>query len=176
MLVHFDGGVLIPDRLEVGVRADRGRCADHADAPVARRERRRRRAGADHPQDRQVVAAAQVAERDRGRGVAGDDHGLDVTLDEGIDRLGRKRAHLLVGPHAIWGARVVAEVDGRLVRAPPEDLAQHGQATHARVEDTDGSWIGHPGDDSCNARSTLDREVSWRQRAPGERRLARELR
>src|SRR5207244_6456514 len=94
-------------------------------------------------------APAQVTERDRGRRIAGDDHRLDIALDQRVDRLGRERPDLLVRANAVRGARVVAEVDGRLVRAPPEDLAEDRQAAHARIEDTDGTWIGHPGDGSC---------------------------
>ena len=47
VLVDLDRRVLVLDRAEVGVRADRGRRRDDADPPVARRQggRRRRPAG-----------------------------------------------------------------------------------------------------------------------------------
>ena len=57
VLVDLDRRVLVLDRVEVGVRADRRRRRDDADPPVAGREGRGRRARPDDAQDRQVVAA-----------------------------------------------------------------------------------------------------------------------
>ena len=54
-----------------------------------------------------------------------------------------KRADLRVGADAVRRAGVVAEVDRRLVGRPAEDLAQDGQSTDARVEDTDRPGVGH---------------------------------
>ena len=61
VLVDLDRRVLVLDRGEVGVRADRRRRRDDPDAPVARGEGGRRGPGPDDPEDRQVVAAAEVA-------------------------------------------------------------------------------------------------------------------
>jgi hypothetical protein len=44
---------------------------------------------------------------------------------------------------AVWGAGVVAEVDGRLERQPAQDLAQDRQAADSGVEYADGTWVGH---------------------------------
>ncbi len=156
VLVDLDRRVLVLDRVEVGVRADGGRRRDDAHAPVARGERRRGGAGPDDAQHRQVVAGPQVAERDgRGR-VAGDDQRLDVARRELVEGLGGEPADLVVRPDAVGGAGVVAEVDRGFVRRPAEDLAEDGQATDARVEDTDRPRVGH--DRGATA--------AWRRRAP----------
>jgi hypothetical protein len=63
VLVHLDRRVLVLDRGEVGVGADRGRRRDDADPAVPRGERGGRGPRPDDPEDRQVVAAPQLAER-----------------------------------------------------------------------------------------------------------------
>ena len=116
VLVHLDRRVLVLDRVEVGMRADRRRGRDHAHPPVARRERRGRGARPDDAEHRQVVARPQVPQGDRGRGVARDDERLDVARRELVERLHGERPDLLVGADAVRGARVVTEVDRRFVR------------------------------------------------------------
>ena len=46
-------------------------------------------------------------------------------------------------PDAVGGAGVVAQVDRRLVGQPAQDLAQDGQAAYSRVEDANGTRVGH---------------------------------
>ena len=101
VLVDLDGRVLVLDRREVGVRADRRRRGDHADPPVAGRQRGGRGAGPDDAEDRQVVAAPERTERDGGRGVAGDDDGLDVALGERVEATRARSA----GPRRRSGRR-----------------------------------------------------------------------
>ena len=137
MLVHLDGGVLVLDRVEVGVGADGRRRRDHADAPIAGRQRRGHRARPHDAEDRQVVAAAEVTEGDGRRGVAGDDDRLDVAGDELVEGLDREVPDLVVGTDAVRRPEVVAEIDRRFARGAAEDLAEDGQAAHARVEDPD---------------------------------------
>jgi hypothetical protein len=143
VLVDLDRGVLILDRGEVGVRADRRGGRDDPDPSVAARERRRRGPRPDDAEHRQVVSASVLADPDgRGR-VAGDDERLDVALHEGIERLGRELEDLLVRPDAVGGAGVVTEVDRGLARRPTQDLLQHGHPADARIEHPDRPGIGH---------------------------------
>ncbi len=99
--------------------------------------------GPDDAQHRQVVAAPEVAQGDRGGGVAGHDERLDVTLHQLVQRLHAEPAHLVVGPDAVRGPGVVAQVDGRFERQAAQDLTQDGQTADARVEYTDGTRVGH---------------------------------
>ena len=94
VLVDLDRRVLVLDRVEIGMRADRGRRRDDPDPAVAGREGGRGRARADDAEDRQVVAPPVGRDADGRRGVAGHDEGLDVALDEGVERLGREGQHL----------------------------------------------------------------------------------
>jgi hypothetical protein len=83
VLVHLDRRVLLLDRVEVGVRADRGRRRDDTDPPRPRGEGGGLRARADDAEDWRVVAAAVLAQGHGGRGVAGDHQGLDVSRRAG---------------------------------------------------------------------------------------------
>ena len=143
VLVDLDRRVLVLDRPEVRVRADRRRRRDDPDPAVAGGQGRGRGTGPDDAQDRQVVPAPEGTDADRGGRVAGDHDRLHVTLGEPVERLGRERQHLLVGPDAVRGAGVVAQVDRRFSRRPPNDLPEHRQTAHAGVEDSDGTRIRH---------------------------------
>ena len=145
VLVDLDRRVLVLDRPEVGVRADRGRRRDDADPAVARGQRGRRGARPDDAQDRQVVAPAERPDGDRGGRVAGDDDRLDVALGEPVERLRREREDLLVGSHAVGRPGVVAEVERRFARRAADDLAQDRQAADPGVEDPDRTRVGHRG-------------------------------
>src|SRR5664279_1618047 len=143
VLVDLDGRVLLLDRVEVRVRADRGGRGDHAHPARPRGERRGLGPGPDDPQRGDVVPAPVLAERDGGGRVAGDDQRLDVPVDEAIEALDRIAAHLGVGPRPVRGPGVVAEVGQALLGRPSQDLAEDGQAAHAGVEDTDRARVGH---------------------------------
>ena len=142
VLVDLDRRVLVLDRLEVGVRADGRRGGDHADPAAAGREGRGGRARPDDAEDRDVVAPPEVDEGDGRRGVAGDDDRLHVARRERVERLAAEGEDLGVGADAVWGAVVVAEVQGRFGRRPAEDLAEDRQPSHPRVEDPDGPRVG----------------------------------
>ena len=143
VLVDLDGRVLLLDRLEVGVRADRRRRGDDADPPDPGRQRGRGGARSDHAEDRQRVAPPGVGQGDRGRRVAGDHDGLDVALDEPVEGLAGEVEDLLVGPRPVRRPGVVAEIDGRFAGQTPDDLPEDRQPADPRVEDADGSRVGH---------------------------------
>jgi hypothetical protein len=116
VLVDLDRGVLLLDRREVGVRADRRRRRDDPDPSRPRGEGGRDGARSDDAEDRDVVPPAELRKGDRGRRVAGDDDRLHLALGERIEGLATERADLVIGPDAIRGPGVVAEVDGRFGR------------------------------------------------------------
>ena len=99
--------------------------------------------GPDDAQDRQVVAAPEVAKGHRSGGVAGYDEGLHVAPHQRVEGLDAEAPDLVVGPDAVGCAGVVAQVDGRLEGQPAQDLAQDGQAADSRVENADGTRVGH---------------------------------
>ena len=111
VLMDLDRRVLILDRREIRVRPDGRGGRDDPDAPVAGGQRGGRRTRPDDAEDRQVVAPPERAEADRRRGIASDDDGLDVALDESVQRLGGERQDLLVRADTVRGAGIVPEVD-----------------------------------------------------------------
>ncbi len=143
VLEDLDRRILFLDRVEISVRANRGRGRDHAYPAGPGREGSGHRPRPDHAQDRQVVAPAQVGQGDCGRSVAGDHDRLDVAFGQPLDRLPAEQQDLLVGARSIRRPGVVAEVDRRFGRHPAQDLAEHGQAADAGVEDADGTRVGH---------------------------------
>ena len=120
MLVHLDRRVLLLDRVEVGPRANGGRGGDDPDPADPRSQDGGGGPGPDHAEDRQPVAPPGIGQGDRGRRVAGDHDRLDVALDEPIEGLPGELKDLVVRAGAVGGARVVAEVDRRFVRAGVE--------------------------------------------------------
>ena len=89
--------------------------------------------------DRHVVPLAGVAEHRRAGGVARDHQGLDALLHEVVEALEGVLAHLADRLGAVGLPGGVTDVDDRLVRQLVDDGAGHGEATEARVEDSDGS-------------------------------------
>ena len=125
VLDDLDERILFLDRLEVGTRPDGRLGGDHADAPVACRERRGRRARAG----RRRAAARRSAGADDGRATALDVlHATTIALTSRAASSSRHSAEKRRTSSSVRGpygrARVVAEVDRRLVRQPPHHLAQ----------------------------------------------------
>jgi hypothetical protein len=143
VLVDLDERVLVLDGLEVGMRADGGLGGDDADTAGPRGQRSGRGARPDDAHDGHVVPGTH-RRQGHGRGrVAGDDDRLDVTRREHVEALQAEAHDFVVGPWPVRRPRVVAEVDGRLAGRAAEDLAQDGQATDTRVEESDRARIRH---------------------------------
>ena len=144
VLVDLDGRVLLLDRVEVGVRADRRRRGDHADAPGPRRERRRLgaragsrpgRAGRSGGGTRRGRPRSTCCRRRRAPSRPRATSRSRASV--------QKRRTSSSGRVAVRRPGVVAEVDRRLAGQPAEDLAEDRQAADARVEDADRARVGH---------------------------------
>ena len=121
----------------VGARADRAGGADHADPAVARRRHRGAHRGADHLDDRNVVALARVAQHRRGGGVARDHEHLHALVDERVEDLERVPADVGDRLRTVRRARGVADVEERLARQLRRDRPGDGEPADPGVEDAD---------------------------------------
>src|SRR5882762_8960502 len=79
-----------------------------------------------------------MAKRDRGHGVARDDEMAHAELGEKAGRLPREATHGRVGLGPVRYARGVAEVDDVPGRQETPQVAHHGEAADARIEDAEG--------------------------------------
>ena len=133
----LDARVVGVDELLVAA-ARHGRLGrEQPDAPVPGRERRGVGLGLQDADDRHVERLLQVGQARGRRRVARDDHELDALPLEVAPHLQRKAADLSERTRAVGKARVVAEIDRVLVRKGHEQLVEHREAAHARVEHAD---------------------------------------
>ena len=137
LLGHVDERIKIAQRAQVRARSHREGGREDPDGAPRGRGQRGRGARPHHADHRHARFVAHGLERDGCCGVAGDDDELAITSREPSHRLACELQDLPRLARAVRHARLVAEVDRRLLGQLTAKLSENGETADARVEQAD---------------------------------------